>query len=208
MQRRKWLAAWLLAGAAGAGVVAGLGRPGPSGGAEPPAKEVDKPPAKADAPSAAYDWLSVLLETCAREVERDGARPTILSRTMAIAMTAMYDAWAAYDDKAVGTRLGGKLRRPPAERTRANKEKAIGYAVYPRVDGPLPGGRQMGDGTGAEARRRSRRRLDGPVHAAGRGQRRRGRRDRLPSSRRRQPTRRRGRLRRHALLGLHLLPTR
>ena len=135
-----WLVAWLFAAAAGVEAVVGLGRPGPSAGAEPPTKEAEKP-AKVDAPSAAYDWLSVLLETCAREVERDGARPTILSRTLAIATTAMYDAWAAYDDKAVGTRLGGKLRRPPAERTRANKEKAIGYAVYRGAAGPLPGGR-------------------------------------------------------------------
>jgi hypothetical protein len=42
----------------------------------------------------------------------------------------MYDAWAAYDDKAVGTRLGATLRRPRAERTLANKEKAIAYATY------------------------------------------------------------------------------
>src|SRR5262249_44500577 len=56
-------------------------------------------------------------------------RPTIGSRNLAIVVTAMYDAWAAYDAKAVGTRLGGKLRRPAAERTPANKEKAIAQAV-------------------------------------------------------------------------------
>jgi hypothetical protein len=49
---------------------------------------------------------------------------------LAIIVTAMYDAWAAYDEQAVGTRLGDKLRRPPAERTLANKEKAIAYATY------------------------------------------------------------------------------
>ena len=81
-------------------------------------------------PSAAYDWLDVSLEATAREVDRHGARPTIISRTLAVAITAMYDAWAAYDEKAVGTRLGGTLRRPPAERTQANKEKAIAYATY------------------------------------------------------------------------------
>src|SRR5207237_1710727 len=43
--------------------------------------------------------------------------------------TAMYDAWAAYDAKAVGTRLGGKLRRPARERTDANKARAIAYAA-------------------------------------------------------------------------------
>ena len=53
-----------------------------------------------------------MLEATGREVDRNGARPTIISRTMAIVVTAMYDAWAAYDDKAVGTRLGGTLRRP------------------------------------------------------------------------------------------------
>jgi len=80
-------------------------------------------------PSAAYEWLEVSLEATAREVDRHGARPTIIARTLAIAVTAMYDAWAAYDDKAVGTRLGGTLRRPPAERTAANREKAIAYAT-------------------------------------------------------------------------------
>jgi hypothetical protein len=89
--------------------------------------------AKADPdfkPTAAYRWLEVVLETTAREVDRVGARPTIISREMAVALTAMYDAWAAYDDKAVGTRLGATLRRPPAERTDRNREIAIAYATY------------------------------------------------------------------------------
>jgi hypothetical protein len=42
----------------------------------------------------------------------------------------MYDAWAAYDAQAVGTQLGGALRRPRWERTLANKEKAISFAAY------------------------------------------------------------------------------
>lgn len=81
-------------------------------------------------PTAAYQWLEISLEATAREVDRVGARPTIISRTLAIALTAMYDAWAAYDDKAVGTRLGDTLRRPVAERTQKNKEIAIAYATY------------------------------------------------------------------------------
>lgn len=80
--------------------------------------------------SVAYDWLNVILETSAREVDRVGARPTILSRQMAICTTAMYDAWAAYDEKAVGTQFGARLRRPEKERTLKNKEIAIGCAVY------------------------------------------------------------------------------
>lgn len=85
---------------------------------------------KAAQSSAAYQWLDLILEANARSVDRVGARPTILSRDMAIEVTAMYDAWAAYDGKAVGTRLGGRLRRPAAERTEAHKATAIAYAVY------------------------------------------------------------------------------
>lgn len=80
-------------------------------------------------PSAAYTWMNVILETSARRVGRVGARPTIISREMMIATTGMFDAWAAYDDKAVGTRFGGQLRRPAAERTRENQVAAMGYAI-------------------------------------------------------------------------------
>jgi hypothetical protein len=81
-------------------------------------------------PSAAYRWLDTILEASGRDAVRNRPRPTVLSRTDAIALTAMYDAWAAYDATAVGTRLGGTLRRPERERTQANKEKAIAYAAY------------------------------------------------------------------------------
>ncbi len=89
---------------------------------------LQEPPAHQ--PSAAYQWLDIMLEAAGRDVDQVGARPTILSRQMAIPMTAMYDAWAAYDEKAVGSRLGGQLRRPAEERTQENKEKAIAYAVF------------------------------------------------------------------------------
>jgi hypothetical protein len=79
--------------------------------------------------TAAYRWIDIIQEVTARDVDKVGARPTIIARQMAIATSAMYNAWAAYDDKAVGTRLGGSLRRPAAERTQANKEAAIAYAV-------------------------------------------------------------------------------
>lgn len=78
----------------------------------------------------AYQWHNIMQEVAARDVERCGARPTVLSRQMMIWAVSMFDAWAAYDDKAVGSRLGGSLRRPPEERTLANKNKAIAYASY------------------------------------------------------------------------------
>src|SRR5438132_1099654 len=56
--------------------------------------------------------------------------PPMVARALAIGHTCVYDAWAAYDHKAVGTRLGGWWRRPPAERTLANTKQAISYAAY------------------------------------------------------------------------------
>ena len=80
--------------------------------------------------SLAYIWLDIAQEATARDVDLHAARPTIISRTLAIWATAMYDGWAAYDEKAVGSRLGAKLRRPAAEHTLENKKKAISYASY------------------------------------------------------------------------------
>lgn len=54
--------------------------------------------------------------------------PPKAARTLAIVHTAIYDAWAAYDSKAVATH-GGNLRRPESERTQANMEKAISFAA-------------------------------------------------------------------------------
>ncbi len=80
--------------------------------------------------SAAYELLDLALEATAREHALHNPRPTVGSRMLAIIVTAMYDAWAAYDDKALGTRLEGRLRRPPAERTPANKRLAMAQAAF------------------------------------------------------------------------------
>jgi hypothetical protein len=60
------------------------------------------------------------------------------ARVLAIVDTCMYDAWAAYDEKAVGTQLHGALRRPASERTEANKQRAISYAAYRALVDVLP----------------------------------------------------------------------
>jgi hypothetical protein len=54
----------------------------------------------------------------------------INARALAITHTCMYDAWSAYDAKAVPTEPHVNFRRPPAERTEANKRKAISFAAY------------------------------------------------------------------------------
>jgi hypothetical protein len=54
----------------------------------------------------------------------------MVSRALAIVHTCIYDAWAAYDERALGTQSGSSLRRPRPERTLANKNEAISFAAY------------------------------------------------------------------------------
>src|SRR5207245_8777196 len=50
-------------------------------------------------------------------IQATSVPPTISSRALAITHTAIYDAWAAYDDVAIGTGFEGLLRRPSIEFT-------------------------------------------------------------------------------------------
>lgn len=65
--------------------------------------------------------------------------PPMVARALAIIHTCIFDAWAAYDRRAKGTQLGGMLRRPKAERTDANKAKAISFAAYRAAVDLFPG---------------------------------------------------------------------
>jgi hypothetical protein len=56
--------------------------------------------------------------------------PPMTARALAICHTCIYDAWAAYDHRAVGTRLGRDLRRPRRERTVPRMRRAISHAAY------------------------------------------------------------------------------
>jgi membrane-associated phospholipid phosphatase len=56
--------------------------------------------------------------------------PPMVARAMAVLHTCVYDAWAAYDWHAAGTRFGTRLRQPARERTQRNKNLAISYAAY------------------------------------------------------------------------------
>jgi hypothetical protein len=76
--------------------------------------------------------------------------PPMAARALAILHTCVYDAWAAYDPVAVGTRLGGALRRPAAERTGATKEQAISFAAYRAAVDLFPADRARFDALLAE----------------------------------------------------------
>ena len=83
-------------------------------------------PHRAPAANAALQWSGVLLEA----IRNGRLGPPIVARAMAITHTCMFDAWAAYDKDALGTVLGGDLRRPARERRAEYKETAISYAAY------------------------------------------------------------------------------
>ena len=56
--------------------------------------------------------------------------PTITTRVLALVHTAMYDAWAVYDETAIATQSVNTLQRPAAENTDANKAQAMSMAAY------------------------------------------------------------------------------
>ena len=64
--------------------------------------------AAANPPTLVVQWNNAALQG-----DRDSAfGPPMIARALAMVHTCMYDSWAAYDAKAVGTQLGGTLRRP------------------------------------------------------------------------------------------------
>jgi hypothetical protein len=94
------------------GLVATVGRP--------------QPARAASRDSVVLAWNQQLLDT----IKETRTGPTIAARALAVVHTAIYDAWAAYDPVAVGTRMGGNLRQPAAERTLDNKTRAASFAAY------------------------------------------------------------------------------
>jgi hypothetical protein len=79
----------------------------------------------------ADDNVVLKIDNAALQAIRDThPGPPIVARDLAVVHTAIFDAWAAYDAHAVGTRLGASPRRPHAERTHANRVGAVAYAGY------------------------------------------------------------------------------
>jgi len=86
--------------------------------------------------SVVSDWNKVALA----EVRLAKQGPPIVARSLAIAHTCMYDAWASYNDKALGAVVGDTLRRPVAQRNAANRTEAISYAAYGCLRNVFPAG--------------------------------------------------------------------
>lgn len=63
----------------------------------------------------------------------------MVARALAIVHTCIYDAWAAYDERALGTQMGGSLRQSRRHRTLQNKTEAISFAAYRATADLFPG---------------------------------------------------------------------
>ena len=98
--------------------------------------------ARQPASAAAGDSVVLLWNEAALQGVRDSSLgPPMVARALAVVHTCVYDAWAAYDGRAFGTRFGAALRRPHRERTQANRETAISFAAYRAAVDLFPGDR-------------------------------------------------------------------
>jgi len=77
-------------------------------------------------PNVVIQWNQAALQG----VRDSKLGPPMVSRALAIVHTCIYDAWAAYDERALGTSSESPRRRPWSERTPANKNEAISFAAY------------------------------------------------------------------------------
>ena len=76
--------------------------------------------------TAVVAWNQAALEA----VRRTRLGPPMVARAVHVLHTAMYDAWAAYDERAAAVRLGDLLCRPHAERSEDAKREAVSFAAY------------------------------------------------------------------------------
>jgi hypothetical protein len=94
-------------------------------GAEPVFPLTSLPPSAGD--NVVLTWNEEALQ-CVRTLRE---RPMVVARALFVLHTTMYDAWAPYDAKAVPTqRPSGWRRSASAERTAANKHRAMSHAAH------------------------------------------------------------------------------
>ena len=87
---------------------------------------VEAIPAFAQSPNVVVQWNNAALQG----VRDSKIGPPMVARALFIVHNCIYDAWAAYDETAIGTVFGGSLRRPISERTLSNKNQAMSFAAY------------------------------------------------------------------------------
>jgi hypothetical protein len=129
-----WTAGVLVAAVVGVGAAqtgaSAAKTPPPPPKPVPPIGKLSSLPFDQYGPAATDDVVLRWDEELLTAVRATKPAPTVVARALAVLHTATFDAWAPYDATAVGTRLGGTLRRPADERTVAYKSAAISYAAY------------------------------------------------------------------------------
>ncbi|MEM1383681.1 MAG: DUF6851 domain-containing protein [Pseudomonadota bacterium] len=89
-------------------------------------------------------WNELMLTA----IRAGGAKPTETTYQLFVTSTAIYDAWAAYDDDAYG--YATDIVRPRAEHTEENKIEAVSYAAYRTLSEFFPNSQAIFDDYMAE----------------------------------------------------------
>ncbi len=106
--------------------VLALALAGCGGGGDSAVAPTPPPSSTPYAPSTIVAWNAVALD-----VIRSGTLgPPAVARALGMLHTATFDAWAAYDPRAVAVTAGAPARRAAADMTDANKRAAISMAAY------------------------------------------------------------------------------
>jgi PAP2 superfamily len=92
-------------------------------------------PSQQLSPNVVIQWNQAALQG----VRDSKLGPPMVARALAVVHTCIYDAWAAYDARALDTQSGSSLRQPGHERTEANKNEAISFAAYRAAVDLFPG---------------------------------------------------------------------
>lgn len=98
--------------------------------AEPTAAHGQSSPVQPSSPTFHDNVVTFWNEEALQAIRFSRGGPPIIARALAMVHTAQYEAWAQFDDTAVGTLLGAKFRQAPEKRTEHNKNVALSYAAY------------------------------------------------------------------------------
>jgi PAP2 superfamily len=95
-------------------------------------------PTAVQAGSVVSEWNKAALA----EVRLNRFGPPVVARALAVSHTCMYDAWTAYDARAIATVATAAIipKRPAAEQVEANKAKAVSFAAYRCLSNLFPTG--------------------------------------------------------------------
>jgi hypothetical protein len=108
------------------GVLSGLLLAGCGGGGGDVAVAPPPPTAAVYEPTAISQWNDVALEA----VRNGTLGPPAVARALAMVHTSTFDAWAAFDAKAVPVAPGAPAKQPAAQWTETSKSTAIAMAAY------------------------------------------------------------------------------